>query len=149
MSEDSHTSAAQQLAERCAAGLAARDACAGMLGIEIVAVGPGTATARMTVREDMLNGQGSCHGGILFTLADAAFGYACNSRNEFSVAAGAQIELVRPAAAGDTLTATAREQWLAGRTGLYDVEVRKADGTAIAFMRGRAHRTRDALLPET
>lgn len=139
---------ARHLAERCAAELAAHDACAALLGIEVTAIGPGTATMRMRVREDMLNGQGSCHGGILFTLGDAAFGYACNSRNEFSVAAGAHIELVRPAALGETLTASARERWLAGRTGLYDIEITNADGDAVAFMHGRAHRTRDPLLPD-
>ncbi|MDZ7749438.1 MAG: hydroxyphenylacetyl-CoA thioesterase PaaI [Halofilum sp. (in: g-proteobacteria)] len=144
-----HDEAAQRLAQRCTAELRANDACAALLGIEVVATGPGTATLRMGVREDMLNGQGACHGGILFTLGDAAFGYACNSRNELSVAAAGQIDFVRPARPGDTLRATARERWLSGRTGLYEIEITNAAGEAVAFMQGRAHRTRDRLLPDT
>ena len=94
----------------------------------------------MTVRDDMTNGHGICHGGFIFALADSAFAFACNSHGEPNVAAGVSIDFVAPARAGDRLTATARERSLGRRTGLYDMEVARADGRVIAFVRGRASR---------
>jgi len=94
----------------------------------------------MTVRDDMTNGHLSCHGGIIFALADTAFAYACNSGNQTTVAAAASIDFLSPAGRGETLVAEAREQWQAGRSGVYDVDVRTTDGRAVALFRGKSHR---------
>ena len=115
-----------------------RDAAAQALGIELVEAGPGTVTLRMAVRADMLNGHGTCHGGIVFTLADTAFAIACNSHGDPTVAAGATIEFVAPVAEGAVLTAAAREQHRQGRSGVYDIEVTSDDGTTVALFRGRS-----------
>src|SRR5579883_821412 len=96
---------AQLLAERAAGVLFERDRASQMLGMGITAVRPGFAQVSMTVREDMLNGHGVCHGGLLFALADSAFAFACNSHNEATVAAAAAIDFLRPARAGERLTA--------------------------------------------
>jgi acyl-CoA thioesterase len=109
-----------------------------MLGIESTAVGPGSATMRMTVRPDMVNGHGTCHGGLITTLADSAFAFACNSYNDVTVAAGFDVNLIAAARPGDTLTATATEAARTRRTGLYDVDVRDQTGKRIAVFRGRA-----------
>ena len=101
----------------------ARDHAAQALGIAVDAIEPGAAVCRMTVRDDMVQGHGTCHGGIVFTLADTAFAYACNACNRVTVALGAEITFVAPARAGEVLIATARERSRAGRTGVYDVEV--------------------------
>ena len=94
---------------------------------------------RMTVREDMLNGYQTCHGGFIFALADSAFAFACNSYNTLSVAAGACIEFLRPAMVGDELTANAKEQTRGRRSGIYDVNVSNERGELIAMFRGRSH----------
>jgi len=108
------------------------------LGMVLQAVGPGTARMAMTVREAMVNGHSLCHGGFIFTLADSAFAFACNSRNQKCVAAGGNIAFLRPARLGDTLTATAEERHLAGRSGLYDVRVTNQAGDVIAELRGQS-----------
>jgi acyl-CoA thioesterase len=132
--------AAQALAERVVAGMYARDRASQGMGIQVGAVGPGHAELSMAVREDMLNGHAICHGGFIFTLADSAFAFACNSYNLSTVASGCTIDFVAPARAGDVLTAVARERSLAGRTGLYDIEVRNQRGETIAYFRGKSHR---------
>ena len=119
-----------------------RDAAAQSLGITVDSVGPGHARCRMQVRSDMLNGHGTCHGGLIFALADAAFAYACNAYDRVTVAMGAQITFVAPARDGDVLFAAAEERHRAGRTGVYDVEVTRQDGTLIALFRGNAYETR-------
>jgi acyl-CoA thioesterase len=93
----------------------------------------------MTVRRDMLNGHQTCHGGMIATLADSAFAFACNSYNELTVASGFSVDLLAPAREGDVLTATASEMSKAGRTGVYDVEVRNQRGERIAIFRGRSY----------
>lgn len=138
---------AQQLAERVRTEMYLRDPAAQALGIAVEAIGPGFARCRMTVRADMLNGHDTCHGGLTFTLADAAFAYACNAYNRVTVALGAQITFIAPARAGDVLIATAKEQSRAARTGVYDVEVTKTDGTLIALFRGNAYETRGEVVP--
>ncbi len=110
------------------------------LGIEVPAVGPGTATLTMLVRADMCNGFKICHGGLIATLADSAFAFACNSHNEMTVASGFSIDFVAPAYVGNVLTAVAKELALAGRTGVYDVEVRNQHGELIAVFRGKSYR---------
>ncbi|MET0188671.1 MAG: hydroxyphenylacetyl-CoA thioesterase PaaI [Pseudonocardia sediminis] len=131
------TTDAQQVAEESSAAMVAADAAARSAGIAIAAIGPGHATATLTVAEHQVNGHGVCHGGVLFLLADTAMAHACNSYGTSTVASGADIAFLRPGSLGDELTATATERALAGRSGLYDVTVRTADGTVVAEFRGR------------
>jgi acyl-CoA thioesterase len=116
----------------------ADDLASQALGIEISAVAPGTATATMVVRPNMVNGHGMGHGGYVFTVADTAFAFACNTYDERTVAAGADVTFLEPVRAGDTLTAVATERSRRGRSGLYDVTVRRGDGTVVAEFRGRS-----------
>lgn len=134
---------AQQTADQVRDVMLADDAASRLLGVQITAIAPGRAAATMTVRADMLNGFALCHGGLIATLADSAFAFACNSRNALTVASGFGIDIVKPAQLGDVLTATAEEASLAGRTGLYDVTVRNQHGELIAMFRGRSHRLGD------
>jgi acyl-CoA thioesterase len=129
----------QQVAEATRDALWRDDHASQALGMEVLAVGPGTATLRMTVRLDMLNGHASCHGGIITTLADSAFAFACNTCNEVTVASGFDVNFVAAARLGDVLTATALELSKAGRTGVYDVAVRNQRGEAVALFRGRSY----------
>jgi acyl-CoA thioesterase len=131
---------AQRLAERAAEALVERDATAKMLGILVVGVKPGHARVTMTVRSDMVNGHRTCHGGLIFTLADSAFAVSCNSHNERAVAAAAAIDFLAPAFEGDVLTAEAAELWRAGRSGIYEITVTNQRAERIAFFRGRSHR---------
>jgi acyl-CoA thioesterase len=108
------------------------------LGMRVLSVTEGRATVQMAVRADMVNGHKTCHGGMIFTLADSAFAFACNSRNVPTVASGCSIEFLTPAKEGDTLIADAIEITLAGKTGVYDVVVRNQTGTIIATFRGRS-----------
>ena len=120
----------------------AGDAASRMLGIEIIAVGPGTAVVSMRVRGDMMNGWQMCHGGLIASLADTAFALACNSRGAVTVAAGFDVTFLEPGRLGDGLIAEAAETALRGRSGLYDVTVRReADGVVIALFRGRSRAT--------
>src|SRR4051812_47303210 len=118
--------------------LAADRASAG-LGIEVIQHAPGRARARMVVRPDMVNGHQLAHGGLVFALADTAFACACNSHGPVTVAAGAEIVFVAPARLGDVLEAEAVERTMFGRTGIYDVTVRRG-ADVIAEFRGRSHR---------
>jgi len=129
-----------KLAERVAQGMLAQDAMSRALGISIVEVRPGYARLKMTVRADMSNSHSICHGGAIFTLADSAFAFACNSYNRSTVASGGSIDFVTPARIGDELTAEATERALPGRLGLYDVTVTDQAGRPIAFFRGRSYR---------
>ncbi len=131
---------AQALAERVAAAMFDRDRASQGLGIRIVKVAPGFARLAMTVRADLLNGHAICHGGFVFTLADSAFAFACNSYNANTVAAGCAIEFLAPSREGDVLTATARERTLTGRNGVYDVDVTNQNGETIALFRGKSTR---------
>ncbi|MFO1399506.1 MAG: hydroxyphenylacetyl-CoA thioesterase PaaI [Burkholderiales bacterium] len=137
---------AQALAERVAQGMFARDNASQRLGIRIVRVAPGHAELAMTVRADMVNGHAITHGGLVFTLADSAFAYACNSYNANTVAAGCTIEFMAPSREGDVLTAVAREHTLVGRNGIYDVDVRNQHGEVIALFRGKSTRIRGAVV---
>ena len=136
-------SSPQALAERVRTAMYEKDAAARSLGIEVLAISPSGATLRMPVRDDMLNGHRICHGGLIATLADTAFAYACNACNQLTVASGFVIDLLAPGRPGDVLTATAAEVSKSGRTGVYDVEVRNQDGQCIALFRGRSHSMRD------
>ena len=129
----------QRLAERVRDHMWAGDRASRALGMEVIAVGPGTATLRMTVREDMLNGHDLCHGGLVTTLADSAFAFACNAYDELTVASGFSVDLVAPGRLGDVLTARAVEVNKAGRTGVYDIEVRNQRDERVAVFRGRSY----------
>lgn len=136
------TGTEHEVARSSTAAMWAGDAASRMLGMEVAAVGPGTATVTMTVRDDMVNGWGTCHGGLLATLADSAFAVACNSRGTVTVAAGFDVSFLEPGRLGDELVATAREVALRGRSGIFDVTVARAtDGVAIAEFRGRSRST--------
>lgn len=129
---------ADEIARRCAEAMYANDSASQRLGIEISGVAPGRATASMSVTDDMVNGHGICHGGYVFTLADTAFAFACNTYNERTVAAGAGIDFLEPVVAGARLTAAAVERTRRGRSGVYDVTVSTAEGQVVAEFRGRS-----------
>ena len=117
-------------------------------GVELVDVRPGRATATMTVRPDMVNGHDIAHGGYVFLLADTVFAVACNSYGQNTVAAGCDIAFVAPVRAGDRLTAEAVERHRADRSGIYDVSVRREDGTVVAELRGRSRTIKGTLVPQ-
>jgi acyl-CoA thioesterase len=131
---------AQVLAERAAQAMWSNDRASKGMGMRIDAVGPGVAKLSMPVRSDMLNGHDICHGGFIFTLADSAFAFACNSYNLVTVASGCSIEFLAPAREGDVLTAHAHERSASGRTGVYDIEVVNQHGEKIALFRGKSYR---------
>lgn len=130
--------AAQALARASADAMYARDHASKAMGAVLTDIGPGFASMTMTVRGDMLNGYGTCHGGTLFALADSAFAFACNSRNEAAVAAGCSIEFLRAGREGDQLIATAVERARSGKSGVYDVTVTDAAGEVLALFRGKS-----------
>ena len=129
---------AQQLAEAAAKAMHARDRASLALGMKLLEVGPGSARMQMAVREDMANVHDTCHGGLIFTLADSTFAYACNSHNRNAVAVTCVIEYMRPAYVGDLLTATGREEGLEGRNGVYDIRVENQKGELVALFRGKS-----------
>ena len=133
---------AQRLAEAAAQAVSTRDRAADALGMKLIGVRPGYARIQMTVREDMVNLHGTAHGGLVFTLADSAFSYACNSHNKVAVASSCSIDFLRPAHLGETLTATAVEQALIGRSGVYDVRVENKRGELVALFRGKSAQIR-------
>lgn len=135
------------LARRVAGSMFERDAASNALGMKIEEVLPGYARLSMVVRPDMLNGHQTCHGGFIFTLADSAFAFSCNSRNEATVAAGCSIEFLRPVKEGEKLTATAEERALSGRTGIYDAAVTNEAGYQVAIFRGKSARIKGEVLP--
>ena len=131
---------AQALADATAEAMYSRDRAAQALGIKIVRVQPGASLLTMMVRSDMVNGHHICHGGMIFSLADTAFAYACNSYNKNTVASACHIDFLAPAKEGETLEAEAVEQSAAGRTGVYDITVRNNHGKTIALFRGKSYR---------
>ncbi len=133
---------AQLRAERARGAMMRHDRVLDTLGITVDSIGPGRAGVSMRVRDDMLNGFAICHGGLIATLADTAFAYACNSHGERTVASGLSVDFVAPAHAGDRLRADALEQTQRGRTGVYDVVVRNQNDELVALFRGRAHRVK-------
>ncbi|NYT75739.1 hydroxyphenylacetyl-CoA thioesterase PaaI [Alcaligenaceae bacterium] len=139
----------QSLAETVAAAMWERDRAAQALEIRLDTIAPGNARLSMIVRTDMLNGHGMCHGGMIFTLADTAFAYACNSDNHNTVASACHIDFLKPAHAGDHLQADAQARTHGGRTGVYDITVHNlSTGQDIALFRGKSHRIQ-GLVTET
>lgn len=138
---------AQALAELAGRTMYERDPASQALGMVLAEIRPGYARMTMTVRADMLNGHATCHGGYIFMLADSAFAFACNSHNLSTVGAGCTIDYLAPGLAGDVLMAEATEQALQGKTGVYDVTVKTADGRTIALFRGKSHRISGTVAP--
>jgi acyl-CoA thioesterase len=138
---------AQETAERSAALMWADDDASQSLGMQLVSVGPGRAVLSMKVRSDMANGHGIAHGGFMFTLADSAFAFACNSHNRRTVAQGCDIAFLVPVRSGDVLEAEAVERWRQGRNGIYDVTVRCGD-QVVAEFRGRSREIGGAFFEE-
>ncbi|MEH6520783.1 hydroxyphenylacetyl-CoA thioesterase PaaI [Sulfitobacter sp.] len=138
----------QARATRAAEVMMAEDSASRDLGMHIIDIKPGGATLSMRVSGKMLNGHKICHGGYIFTLADSAFAFACNSYNRLTVAQQNQITYVAPGKADELLTATATETALAGRSGVYDVMVTGEDGRTVATMRGLSRTIKGQLFPE-
>lgn len=138
----------QERAEASARSMWERDTASKGLGMSLDATGPGAATLSMTVTEAMTNGHKTCHGGFIFTLADSAFAFACNSYNQNAVAQMASISFLAPAFAGDRLTAEAREIARTGRSGIYDIRVTNQSGAHIAEFRGHSRTIKGTHFPE-
>jgi acyl-CoA thioesterase len=136
----------EEIARAVGEAMYAGDRASQALGMLLEEVRPGFARVRMTVRADMVNGHGTCHGGIIFALADSAFAFACNSRDVVTVASGCAIEFLAPVREGDELVAEAQERSLQGRNGVYDVDVRRTGAELVATFRGRSAATRDRVL---
>ena len=126
----------QERAERSAAAMWEKDRASKWLGARLDSVGPGQAEMSMRVAAHHLNGHGICHGGYIFTLADSAFAFACNSYNRLVVAQENTVTFLAPGREGERLVAQAREVALTGRSGVYDVEVIGEDGRRLALFRG-------------
>jgi acyl-CoA thioesterase len=125
-----------------------RDVASRDLGMDITHIAPGAATLQMWVADKMLNGHGICHGGYIFSLADSAFAFACNSYNRLTVAQQNQITYMTPGQRGEMLTAAATETALSGRSGVYDVMVTGEDGRLVATMRGLSRTIKGEVFPE-
>lgn len=113
-----------------------------LMKMELLSCEPGRAAMRMTVLPPMLNAHQTCHGGLIFALADSTFAYTCNSRNKPSVASGCSIEFLKPALLGDVLTAVGVEQVMQGRHGIFDITVSNQNREVIATFRGRSAQVR-------
>jgi len=142
------SSKADVLARRCADAMWKDDEATRALGMALVDVASGRAAIDMTVTQSMVNGHGMLHGGYIFTLADSAFAFACNSHNRRTVAQHCAITFLQPGRLGDRLTAHAIERAREGRSGLYDVTVTRSDGAVIAEFRGHSRTIDGTLVPE-
>jgi acyl-CoA thioesterase len=137
---------ASELANACAQHMYANDKLSQFLNMEIKQVGEGSAVVTMTVKETMVNGHQTCHGGMIFSLADSAFAFACNSQNEAAVAANCTIDFLRPAMLADVLTATATVQYQGRRTGIYQTLIVNQHDKLIAIFKGNSARLGSAVL---
>jgi len=136
-----------ELARAAAQAMYEADGCTRALGMELLEVRAGYARLRMAVRPEFLNGHLTCHGGMIFSLADSAFAFACNSYNINTVAAGCSIEFLRPVLRDEVLTAEAVEQVLSGRNGVYDIRVTNRAGETVALFRGKSAQIRGNVIP--
>ncbi len=139
--------AAQSIADAVGKGMYAKDRAAQALGITLLDIRQGYARMSMTVRGDMLNGHATCHGGFIFTLADTAFAYACNSSNQATVAQHCAISFLASPREGDVLTATAQERQRGRRTGLTDIDIADQTGKLVAVFRGHSYQVNGAIVP--
>lgn len=137
----------QALAEAVGQALFSRDPVAKSLGIRLLEISPGRARMEMRVRPDMVNGHGTCHGGMIFTLADACFAYACHSRNRNAVAQRADISFIATAPVDALLTAIAEERATTGRSGVYDISVTDEQGRTIGLFRGHSRQISGDVVP--
>ena len=136
----------QALADAVGRAMYARDEASRTLGMTLDSIAPGRARMTMRVRPDMCNGHGTCHGGLIFTLADSTFAFACNSHNINAVALGCTIDFVAAARDGDILIATAAARHQGARTGVYDIDVSNQDGVTVAIFRGKSYRVKGDVL---
>lgn len=147
---DPATTAARALAHRVGAAMFAGDrASRDFMRMELLSCEPGRASMRMTVRAEQLNGHAICHGGLIFTLADSTFAFACNSHNRVAVAAGCSIEFLKPAQLDDVLTCVGQQQALQGRHGIYDMRVHNQRGELVALFRGKSAQIAGRVVPES
>nr|WP_319533843.1 hydroxyphenylacetyl-CoA thioesterase PaaI [uncultured Vibrio sp.] len=145
MNEAAHE---KRVAEKAVAVMLENDTCTKSMGMDVVDVAKGMAKVTMPVTQSMLNGHSSCHGGMIFTLADTAFACACNSENLVAVASGCSIEYIRPAFENDLLTAVANVKSQGNVTGTYDIEIVNQDQKLVALFRGKSHRIGTKLVKE-
>jgi acyl-CoA thioesterase len=138
--------ARHDIARACAEAMWLEDQASQGLGMVVERVSPGEAVISMVIRADMTNGHGICHGGFIFTLADSAFAFACNTYNQRTVAQHCAVTFLQPVRRGDTLTAHAVERNRSGRSGIYDVTVRDGKGEVIAEFRGHSRTIAGTLL---
>ena len=136
-------------AEACAEFLWDEDEASRRLGMSLDRIEPGKAIVSFTVTSAMTNGHKTCHGGYIFTLADSAFAFACNSYDQRTVAQHCSISFLIPAREGDCLTATAVEVSRRGRSGIYDINVRNQQGETVAEFRGHSRTVSGTILPKT
>ncbi|KFG66995.1 hydroxyphenylacetyl-CoA thioesterase PaaI [Microvirga sp. BSC39] len=146
MDAPSSAIAAHDIAQACAQAMWAEDQASQGLGMTVERVAPGEAVLSMPVRPDMTNGHGICHGGFIFTLADSAFAFACNTYNQRTVAQQCTVTFLQPGRRGDTLTAHAVERNRSGRSGIYDVTVRNGQDEVVAEFRGHSRTIAGTLL---
>ncbi|MFN8574533.1 MAG: hydroxyphenylacetyl-CoA thioesterase PaaI [Gemmatimonadaceae bacterium] len=142
------TAAAEHRARRIIAAMLEKDALSRWLGLEVTEVLPGGCICRMTVRDEMVNGFGVAHGGIVFSFADSAFAFACNQHGLVTVAVDNTITYPAAIHPGDTLTAVAREEAVSRRLGYYRVDVTNQHGATVALFRGTAYRTTRPHFPD-
>jgi acyl-CoA thioesterase len=138
--------APHDIARACAEAMWVEDQASQGLGMVVERVSPGEAVISMVIRADMTNGHGICHGGFIFTLADSAFAFACNTYNQRTVAQHCAVTFLQPGRRGDTLTAHAVERNRSGRSGIYDVTVRDGKGKTVAEFRGHSRTIAGTLL---
>jgi acyl-CoA thioesterase len=143
-----HRSQEQELAERVVDAMLSRDAFSAWLGITLLEVAPRTATVQMTVRPEMINGFGVCHGGVAFAVADSALGFASNTHGRVTVAIENSITYPAPIRVGDVLTAVAEEESATSNLAFYRVVVRKQDDSVASLFRGTVYRTKQEFFPE-
>ena len=139
---------AGELARACAAQMWADDSASKGLGMQLISVEPGGAVLAMTITDKMVNGHNIAHGGFIFTLADSAFAFACNTYNQRAVAQHCAVTFIAPGKLGDRLTAQAVEQQRFGRSGIYDITVTREDGAVIAEFRGHSRTIEGTLLSQ-
>jgi acyl-CoA thioesterase len=138
----------EALADACSQRMWAQDTASQKLGMQLDFVEPGHSTISMTITDNMTNGHGICHGGYIFTLADSAFAFACNTYNQVTVAQHCSVTFLAPVHLNDRLTANACERSRKGRSGLYDVTITNQNGETIAEFRGNSRTTKGTILPE-
>jgi acyl-CoA thioesterase len=148
MRTDGGADGAQQLAERVVAEMLEHDAFSRWLGLEVTSVAPNAATVRMTVRPEMVNGFGACHGGIAFSLADSALAFASNTHGRVTVSVENSIRYPAPIAPGDVLTATAVQETAGRRLAFFNVTVTRDSGDVVGLFRGTVYRTSREIFPD-